>query len=267
MKIRHLLYLSVFLLTISLYGQNIPAKPNPPRLVNDFTNTLSPNQVNELEKKLVAFDDTTSNQIAVVLVKSLDGYDKASYAYKIGEEWQVGRKQFNNGIVILIKPKTSNSKGQAFIATGYGLEGAIPDATAKLIVENEMIPEFKNNNYYAGIEKATSVLMQLASGEYSYKTYNEKHEPPAWIVFIPFLFVIILIIALSARNKSRYYSVGKRGSSLPFWTALWLGSSLGGGRSSGGSWNNFKSGGGSFGGGFGGFGGGSFGGGGAGGSW
>lgn len=256
------------LLSATLTSQNIPQKPSPPRLVNDFTNTLSDNQVNQLERKLVAFNDTTSNQITIVMVNSLDGYDKAAYAYKIGEEWKVGRAQFDNGVVVLIKPKTSSSNGQAFIATGYGLEGAIPDATAKMIVDNEMIPYFKKGDYYGGLNSATDVLMSLAAGEYSHQEYDKKHGASGWIVFIPFLFVVFIIVFASRMRSSRY-TLGREGDRGSLWTALLLGSMLGGGRG-GGSWNDFSSGSGGFGGGgggFGGFGGGSFGGGGAGGSW
>jgi len=115
---------------ITGYGQTIPARPDPPRLVNDFANILTEAQINQLENKLVYFNDTTSTQIAIVIVNSLDGYDKASYAYEIGEKWGVGQQGFNNGIVILLKPKTESESGEVFIATGYGLEGAIPDAIA-----------------------------------------------------------------------------------------------------------------------------------------
>ncbi len=254
------------LLIYTVNAQDIPEPTSPPRLVNDFTGTLTESQINDLERKLVAFNDSTSTQIAIVMVNSLHGYAPSQFAYEIGEKWNVGQKKFNNGIVVLVKPKTTREKGRAFIATGYGLEGAIPDAIAKRIVENEMIPYFKNNDYYTGLDKATSILISLASGEYTAGDYKKQTRGSPLATFVPFL-VIIIIYFLIQGNRRRYYSTGKRHrSSLPFWTALWLGGSLAG-RSHGGGWNNFSSGSGSFGGGFGGFGGGSFGGGGAGGSW
>ena len=79
----------------------------------------------------------------------------------MGEKWGIGSEKFDNGILVLLKPKTSDSKGEVFIAVGYGLEGVVPDATAKRIVENEMIPMFRENNMYGGIEKATDVLIDL----------------------------------------------------------------------------------------------------------
>ncbi len=253
----------VFLLTGTLLASGIPPKPNPPRLVNDFAGILTQSQIKNLEYKLRYFNDTTSNQIVVVTVKSLNGMDPAMFATQLGEKWQVGQKKFDNGVVVLVKPKYGNSRGQAFIAVGYGLEPVIPDATAKQIVEYEMIPSFKRGDYYTGLQKATSTIMKLAAGEISAKGYNKMHENSPWVALLPFI-VFLLIFMLIRVSNARSYSVGKGTS---FWTALMLGSMLGGSSHSG-SWNSFSGGsGGGFGGGFGGFGGGGFGGGGAGGSW
>ena len=248
-------------------AQDIPPKPDPPRLVNDFAGVLKAEEIQSLEQKLVAFNDSTSTQILVVIVKSLNGYDKNEFARLIGERWGVGQKGKNNGAVVVVKPKYANEKGETCIQTGYGLEGAIPDALAKRIVDNEMIPNFKNGNYYAGIESATSTMISLAKGEYTAEQYtkrtNKKSSP--YGMLIP-LIIIGVVYMLIRGSRAQGMSVGK---SLPFWTAFWLLGSMGRGHS--GSWNDFSSGGGGFGGGsgggFGGFGGGSFGGGGAGGSW
>jgi uncharacterized protein len=274
---RDVLISSVLILLFSVlscfdtFAQSIPEKQNPPKLVNDFANLLSEKQTRALEKKLVRFNDTTSNQITIVTVNSLDGYSADMFAYEIGEKWKVGQKEFDNGIVILVKPKTKASdKGKAFIAVGYGLEPAIPDAIAKRIVENEMIPNFRNNDYYTGLNKATTVLMKLASGEISAEGYNKTSGNKGLISLLPFIVIIIVIVILRS-SRSRHDSIGSRGSggSGSLWTALWLGSMMGGGSSNSGSWGNFSGGGSGFGGGggFGGFGGGGFGGGGAGGSW
>ena len=261
-----LLLMLTFSTTVFPANDAIPPKPNPPRLVNDFTGTLSTTEINRLEQKLVRFNDTTSTQIMVVLVNSLNGYDKAQYADLLGEKWGVGHKGKNNGIVVLIKPKRGNEKGEAFIATGYGLEGAVPDAVAKRIVEEEMIPYFKQNRYYEGIDQGTNTLMSLTAGEFTADEYLKKSangDATGVIVFIVMIVIFIAIVRRNRRNMQHYG--GRRGSSMPFWTGVFLGSQMG----HGGSWSDFSSGGGSFGGGssFGGFGGGSFGGGGAGGSW
>jgi len=245
-------------------AQDIPARPEPPRLVNDFTGTLSPVQTQQLEEKLVAFNDSTSTQITVVLVKSFNGYDKSDFAYRIGEQWGVGQKGKNNGVVVLVKPKSGNESGQAVIAPGYGLEAVIPDAICSRIVNQEMIPYFKDEDYYGGLEAGTNTVMKLASGEFTADEYTKRGNKTPATVLIP-LVIFLIIFFLIRMSRARSYSVGK---SLPFWTAFWLLGSMGRGSHSG-SWGNFSSGSGPFGGGggFGGFGGGSFGGGGAGGSW
>lgn len=260
-----LLFLSILIIQSGVSGQDIPPRPQPPKLVNDIAGILSPRQEQFLETKLVRFNDTTSNQIAIVTVNTLGGYDRASFAYEIGEQWKVGQKEFDNGIVVLVKPKKSErDRGQAFIAVGYGLEPAIPDAITSRIVNNEMIPYFKSNDYFSGLNQATDVLMQLAAGEISADGYAKQADSSGIFSLIPIIIIIIIVILIRSTRR-RTYGMGH--SSLPFWTALWLGSSIG--RSGTGSWGGFTGGGSGFGGGggFGGFGGGSFGGGGAGGSW
>jgi uncharacterized protein len=138
-----LVFLPVFIIwTITLAAQDIPVRPDPPKLVNDLAGLLSADEIATLEKKLVQFDDSTSTQIVVVTVKSLNGYDKNDFAQRLGQKWGVGQKKNNNGVVILVKPKYPGEKGEASIQTGYGLEGVLPDITCKQIVDHEMIPKF-----------------------------------------------------------------------------------------------------------------------------
>ena len=248
----------VCLLAVTL-SYAIPLRPEPQRLVNDLAKVFTTEQISTLENTLVAFDDSTSNQIVVVTVNDLEGYDASEYATRIGLNWGVGSEQFNNGIVLLVKPKTYDSAGQVFIAVGYGLEGAIPDAYAKRIIENELIPNFRINDYYAGVEAACDVLMKLASGEISEPRGADEED--AFFEMIITLFVIgllifCIIIVVSQGNNNDHNSGGGR-------RTIYVGPIITSGRSYGGG-SSFGSG---FGGGFGGFGGGSFGGGGAGGSW
>ena len=261
------LLLIITLFSINIFSQEIPSRPNPPKLVNDLAGILDEQTISALEWNLRALNDSTSNQIVVLTVKTLNGYDPASFAYEVGEKWQVGQSDFDNGIVVLIKPKLSRSdRGQAFIAVGYGLEGIIPDAIAVRIVNNEMIPFFENNDYKTGIVNGVIKLSQLVSGEISAEGYNKSTKKSPISALLPFI-IIIIVILLMRVSGARSRTVGGK-SNLPFWTALWLGSSMGSGSHSG-SWGGFSGGSGGFGGGgsFGGFGGGSFGGGGAGGSW
>jgi uncharacterized protein len=248
------------------FSQNIPERPVPPRLVNDFAGLLKAEEVGVLENKLVQFNDSTSTQIAIVIVPTLGGYDISDYAQRLAEKWGIGQKGLNNGILILVKPKTAGSNGGVKIAQGYGLEGVIPDITCAEIIDNEMIPAFRNNDYYAGLSNAVNTLMSLSRGEFSAAEYGQKgrkstgkNSPAGLIIF----FIVILIAIFAGRSggsNRRNISTG----GLPFWLLL---SMMNSGRGShGGSWGGF-SGGSSGGGGFGGFGGGSFGGGGASGSW
>jgi uncharacterized protein len=265
----YLLTLVLFFCTVSysdLFSQDIPDKPVPPRLVNDFTGTLNSEEVNTLERKLVAFNDSTSTQIAIVIVPSLNGYDKSDYAQRLAQKWGIGQKGLNNGILILVKPKTSGSGGEVFIAPGYGLEGAIPDITCGEIIDYEMIPSLRNNDYFGALSNATNILMSLARGEFSSAEYGQKSGkssgkgvPIGIIIFIIFI-IIAMISGKSGGSRHKNLSTG----GLPFW--LLLGMMNSGRGSHSGSWGGFSGGGGG-GGGFGGFGGGSFGGGGAGGSW
>ncbi|MCF8368547.1 MAG: TPM domain-containing protein [Bacteroidales bacterium] len=256
---------SLFVLIIWVsfaYNQDLPEAPN--QLVNDQVNLLSAEQKRALERKLVNFDDTTSTQIAILITNDLAGYDIQDFSQRVAHKWGIGRKGKDNGVIIVLVPKTTTSRGQINIDVGYGLEPIIPDITAKRIVDNEMIPHFKTNDYYGGLEAATDVIISLAAGHFSSDEYNKSSNGGGGLGLIVPIIVLIIVISMINRRRRGYYTAGR--SSLPLWTALWLGSSIG--RGHGGSWNNFSSGSGGFGGGgFGGFGGGGFGGGGASGSW
>ncbi len=258
-----LLFLLSLALNITALAQ-IPPKPSPPKLVNDLANLLTPDQVNSLESKLVLYNDTTSTQIVVITLSDLNGYDIDDLAQRIGAAWGVGQSATDNGIIILIKPKIGNERGQAAISTGYGMEELIPDALARRIVNNEMIPFFKENNYYGGINAGVDIIFDLMSGRYKAEQYESKKDSP--LSFIIPLVIIILVIVLMGKNKGGGRSnIGS--SNLPLWILLSMLGGGGGGRS-GSSWGGSSGGGFSGGGGgFGGFGGGGFGGGGASGSW
>lgn len=260
--ISHVLVMAGAMLLIGLHtALAIPKRPEPARLVNDLAGLFSPEQTRDLEEMLVAFDDSTTNQIAVVTVTDLEGYDAAEYATRIGLDWGVGSEKFDNGIVILVKPKTTSS-GQIFIAVGYGLEGSIPDAYAKRIINNEMIPHFMNNDYYSGIDAACVTLMKLASGEISEPREHDEDEELLMIAFTMLMIgLIVLVVVISMKNGGG--NGGNGGRNVYGGPVITIGNDFGGWGSSG----NHGGFGGGFSGGFGGFGGGSFGGGGAGGSW
>lgn len=250
-----LLLLSI--VTIANAQECFPNKPNPPKAVNDFAGILSESEQASLESSLRAFEDTTSIAIVIAVVTDLCDMDKASYSYQLFEKWGIGNKEKNNGVLIMVKPKEIDGRGEVFIETGYGMEGVLPDAIAKRIVENEIIPNFKNKDYYGGIANAAQTVMEISAGEYSADEYAKGAGLKSLLPFLFVIVIIIIIMVMKGKQTSKYAST----NGLGFWAALALLNASS--RSHGGSFGNFGSGGG----GFGGFGGGSSGGGGAGGSW
>ena len=255
----------LFLLLLFFQGTvlfAIPPRPVPPRLVNDFAGLLEPQQMESLESKLSQYALSHRTQIAVVITNDLAGLEIADYASRLGEKWGVGQVGQENGLVIAVAPGIDGARGEVFIAVGYGLEGVIPDITAGQIVENEIVPRFREGNYYLGLDNAATVLMQLAAGEFAAADYRPADAATPVGQLIPVIAAILFGILMSRRRR-RFTSVGR---GIPMGSAFWL--LTHGNRGRGGSFGNFSSGSGSFGGGgFGGFGGGRFGGGGAGGSW
>jgi len=254
---KKLIILLLFSLSSYLgFAQDFPANSN--KLVTDFTKTLSQDQVAKLEQKLVAFNDSTSNEIAVVIVKSVGDYDINDYALQLGRKWGIGAKAKNNGVILLI----AIGDRKLSIQTGYGLEGALPDSYTKRIIENDIKPLFKEGNYYAGIDAGVNSIISLTKGEYKNDTRKAKSTGGKGIAGLVVIIIVIIIIAIIRRGGGGGSQViGGRGvGEALFWGMLFGG----GGRGSGGG--GFG-GGSSSGGGFGGFGGGSFGGGGSSGSW
>jgi len=237
------------------------------RLVHSYAKLLSSEEVARINERLAAFARETSNQFLLLIVDTLCDMEASDLAFAVGERWRVGQKGFDNGLVFLVKPTGGAGDRKVFIATGYGLEGPIPDATCKRIIEDEVLPRFKQGRFAAGIEAALDVLMPLAKGEFDHRSYGRKRFPWGLLLIAG---GILAVMVLSWRRRVKGYA---RTNKLDFWTAMWLLSQMdqrhrgtwsGGHRPSSGGFRGFGGGGG---GGFGGFGGGSFGGGGAGGSW
>lgn len=252
----------------------LPPKPNPPRLVNDLANILSSAEENQLERKLVAYNDSTSNQIAVVTVETTHGYSGDYYATELGQVWGVGgQSKFDNGVLILVSTGTRESDGSRkyFIATGYGLEGALPSITTNSIAQEFLVPNLRSGDYFEAFDQTTDAIIKAAAGEYTApqgfgnRGESGKKLPGSLIFFI----IIIVILAImrgrgggGGRGGGLMSRRGYRGGLAPFIIGSMLGRGLG--RGGGGFTGGFGGGGG---GGFGGFGGGGFGGGGSGGSW
>jgi len=268
--LRHALFVVGVLLASWLAAQKpcMPAKPaNEDHLVYQFTPLLEAHDVERLDNKLRRFAQETSNRILVVVVDDLCDMEPWQFATELGEAWGIGNKGFDNGVVVLVKPTGPPGERKIFIATGRGLEGAIPDAMAGRIVQEQIIPRFREGQYDAGLEKATDTLMALAKGEYHEKSITRL---PWWAaLLVPGVFLLVIVLVVMAWHQSvKGYA---RANNIDFWTAYLLMSQMR--RKHSGRWDSFTGGGGGGwsggggGGGFGGFGGGSFGGGGAGGSW
>jgi len=249
------------LLGLSIFAQaQIPSAPVTADAVHDFAGLFTPSQRNELNDRLIAFSDTTSNRIVVVTVLDLGGMDASEFSFALGEKWGIGDSKFNNGVVILVKPKTEDSYGEVFIAVGYGLEGVIPDAVASQIVNREMIPNFQQGDVYAGVKAAVDVILPLVAGEYTAQEYEESGEGGLGAAVIVIVVFCLVLYFLSKRGKGSGSSGSRTGGGPTIITTPRSSGGFGGGSFGGGSFGG--------GGGFkGGFGGGSFGGGGAGGRW
>lgn len=248
-------FLICFTFTASL--AQIPARPSPAKLVNNLSKQqpgfLSAQQEQSLERTLRDFSEETSNQICIVIVDDLNGMDEATFATKILNDWGIGSRQNNNGVVILVKPTGGEGQRKLFISVGYGLEGAITDLQTKHIRENDIVPYFQKGQYYDGLLYGVQSLMQAAKGEYN--TGKKRHHGPRegnWVQEHPIIFLILVIIAVLLMFRSG--GSGGRGGITYFGGGFGRGFGGGGGGFSGG-------------GGFGGFGGGRGGGGGSGGSW
>lgn len=240
---KKILFLFLIIPAIAFGQKDIPDPMNPPRLVNDFANILSEGEESALEQKLQGYEDTTTTQMVVVTVPSLSDYEIEDYANRLFNKWEIGTKDKDNGLLILIAPNDRRLR----IEVGYGLEGRIPDLFAHDVQETVLIPAIKEGNYYKGLNESINVFIAQAAGEYEGTPKKSKKGPGTlfWIILI-----IIILISIFGGGR------GRRGSTF---SSRGMGSGWGG-SFGGGSWGGSS-------GGFGGFGGGGSGGGGSSGRW
>ncbi|MCP4883719.1 MAG: TPM domain-containing protein [Flavobacteriales bacterium] len=267
-------YSSLFLIfvlagTLPLKAQDyLPEKPKIQTSVYDKAQFLSTNEAKRLEQKLINYSDTTSTQIVVVTINSLEGNEIAMYGTELAHKWGIGQKDKDNGILLLV----SKDDRKISIRNGYGVEYLLTDALSRRIIENIITPAFKQGNYYQGLDEGTDAIMQIMNGEYKaeQRSQGPKGKFPAFLIVI--IFIVIMMI-LSRRNRGGGgKNGGRRSGGFSLLDAIILSNA---GRGGFGRRGGFGSGGfgGSSGGGFGGggfgggFGGGGFGGGGASGGW
>jgi uncharacterized protein len=246
-------------LMLSLWSsaqEKLPVPTAPQSWVNDYAGVFSSAEASALERKLNEFEYRSSTQIFIVTLDDNGGYSASDLGPRIGEQWGVGQQGKDNGLLVLMDMQDND----VHISAGYGLEEYIPDGTASRIIQNELIPNFKNRDFYAGVDAAIDVMISLLDGKFTADQYRKQTSSGGASSFAVIIFMII-VFSMIFGGRRRSSGVGR--SNLPLWLALGM---MSGGRHSG-SFGNFSSG---SGGGFGGFsggGGGSFGGGGAGGSW
>lgn len=254
--------------SISFAQFDIPEKPSFQTSVYDYSNLLSASQKSNLEQKLIKYSDTTSTQIVIAIINSTNGENINYLGAQWGQKWGIGQEKEDNGILILL----AKNDRKIAINTGYGIEYLLTDALSKRIIERDIIPYFKKNDYPGGLNRGADAIFEVLNGEYQgTRQASNNGFPIQFIIILAFIFIIILI-SISKNKRGGGGNRGNRSGGVDILEAIILsnmgrgnyrsgsggfGSSSGGGWSSGGSSGGFG----------GGFGGGGFGGGGASGGW
>lgn len=255
---------SLFFLVQSVFGQyEIPKKPDFQTSVYDYIGLLSAVEKANLEDKLIKYSDTTSTQIVVAIIKSTEGENIAYLAANWGEKWGIGQKKEYNGVLMLL----AKDDRKINIATGKGVEHLLTDYTSRRIIEREIVPEFRNGNFYNGLEKGTNAIFKVLIGEYQGARKENTSDGFNMGNLIFWIILIIFFLLIFSGNKNnrgggrRRYRESDAGRDILETIIL---SNMGRGGFGSGGFGSGSSSGGGFGGGFGG---GSFGGGGATGGW
>ncbi|MGX1023577.1 TPM domain-containing protein [Psychroflexus sp. MBR-150] len=255
----------VLFFSLSSFAQKkIPPQPDKQKAVYDYANMLSDNEEVALRQKLETYADTTSTQIVIVTLNSLEGEYIATFATEWAQQWGIGQNNKDNGAIIMV----SQDERKITIQNGYGLEEYLTDYNSKTIIDQIMQPAFKKGNFYQGLDEATTAMFQLLAGQFDAETLNQKNQKSLLSYVIPILFIVIFIILVLKRRRGGGDGKGGMRRGGPDLFDILILSSLGGSHRSGGFGSGSS--GGSFGGGggfSGGFGGGGFGGGGAVGGW
>ncbi|RZN82561.1 MAG: TPM domain-containing protein [Winogradskyella sp.] len=245
----------------------IPDIPEFQTSVYDYINLFSASEKNNLEQKLVRYSDTTSTQIVIITIPSTEGENINYLGAQWGQKWGIGQEKEDNGVLILL----AKNDRKIAINTGYGVEHLLTDAMSKRIIDRDIIPYFKRNYYYGGLNRGADAIFEVLTGEYQgSRQSSSNNEFPFGLLFFLFIIFIIFIIAISKHKGGRGGgNRGNRKNGTSILEAIILSNMGRGSYRSGSSSGGFGGfGGGSSSGGFGGgFGGGSFGGGGASGGW
>ncbi|MGW8169729.1 MAG: TPM domain-containing protein [Sulfurovaceae bacterium] len=180
--------LVLVLLIGELYGEPKFPPLNNSRVV-DEASLFDLSQKSILEQKLADYERNSSNQIVIVTLKSLDGYDISDYGYQLGRHWGIGQAKKNNGVLLIIAPNERKVR----IEVGYGLEGALNDATANTIIQKDILPFFKSGNYYEGTGKGIDSIIKVTKGEYTSEPRKDIKKGSIFEYLMPILFLFIMI--------------------------------------------------------------------------
>lgn len=168
----------------------------PKGYVNDYTNTLTHEQISALESKIAAFEQENTNEIGVAIIDSLQGDYIEHFAVKLFESWGIGKEKEDNGVLILVVL----SDRQMRIEVGYGLEGSLTDSQASWIIKNVMVPNFKENKYYEGIDQSVDKIIAITKGEFEVPE-EDSIGPLTVLVFIVILILGVAIAVIVLKKK------------------------------------------------------------------
>jgi uncharacterized protein len=190
------------LLSLGLQFGSAKELPAPTgKLVSDFIGLLNGSEIQQLENKLLAYNDSTSTQIAVVIESSTEGEEIFDYSYRLAKTWGIGQEANDNGVLVYV----AFEDRQVYIQTGSGTEGFLPDAMAKRIIENIIVPNFRQQQYFRALDEATSAIMSLGSGEFTGLGISQpsKTGPLLTGAFFVFFFIVLIIIIAFVRCVKR----------------------------------------------------------------
>lgn len=246
------------LLTLTAFAAD-PLPPPPAFYVADSAGKLSPQTRDALNSRLETFERETSNQVLVAIYSRVpEGYAMEDFTQRTAASWGAGQKARDNGVVLFVFPEDRKTR----IEVGYGLEGALPDALAKRIIEKEMLPAFRTGDFDTGITRGVDAILQAVRGEYqgtgrTVAEYPPRDDDSGIALFMVIFFLVVFVIFVFQTRKSwkngTYY--GPRGRRDDWFPPITMGGSsndnFGGGSfgGSGGSGGGFSGGGGDFGGG------------------
>lgn len=188
--------LGFFTFTDVAFAFDIPS--NPTGYVNDYANVLTVETKEGLEKQLMVFNASTTNEIAVVTVPDLGGVTIEEYAVKLFEKWKIGKAKEDNGVLLLV----SVGDRVARIEVGYGLEGALPDILAKDILNTKILPEFKKGSYSLGVLQGVQAIMEATQGEYKAGKFSSLDGINFEAVIVFTVIIFQFFVAIFARSKS-----------------------------------------------------------------